>query len=316
MPRTAASGRSEPPSTPRVAVVTAVSILVSVGANALLVKLAVVAAPSLRDYSHFRLGDYGLLTLVGVAAAGAAWWLVGRTVATPRPFFLRLAVVVMLLLWTPDLWLLIRHEPPGGVLTLAAMHLAIAFITYNLLVRAAPVHFRREPGLLGTFSEEQSSPEGTDHAFAVTIGDPEGPILSRHLWQILMLAVVAEFLIGVVGVVYVPYSRPNGWIAHQGTALYTGHAVFGAVLAIGSVAALIAVWRRQSADRLERIAAVTGLVGVIIGAVGGVLCYEKSLRLLGMAVMFVGVSIAFFGYVIPLIGGKPSAPKGWRESTD
>ncbi len=149
----------------------------------------------------------------------------------------------------------------------------------------------------------------------MTTGEAEGPRLSRHLWQILLFAVVAEFLTGVVGVVYVPFHRPNGWLVHQGRALYVGHAIIGAVLGIGAVAALAAVRRRRSANRFERIAGVTGLVGVVLGAVGGLLCYAQALRLFGMAVMFVGVSVAFFGYLIPLFGSKPLAPPEWREST-
>jgi len=305
-------GRNGLPSAPRIAVVTALSILASIGADALLVKLAVSSAPSLRNYSHFRLDDYGLLSLVGIAAAGAAWWLVVRFVTTPRPVFFRLAVVATLALWTPDVWLLIRHEPAGGVLTLAAMHLAIALITYNLLVRAAPVRPRLGRG---SVSEERSSPRGATAGSLVTTGEAEGPRLSRHLWQILLFAVVAEFLTGVVGVVYVPFHRPNGWLVHQGRALYVGHAIIGAVLGIGAVAALAAVRRRRSANRFERIAGVTGLVGVVLGAVGGLLCYDQALRLFGMAVMFVGVSVAFFGYLIPLLGSKPLAPPEWREST-
>jgi len=313
VPRTAASGRNQFPSAPRVAVVTALSVLASTGVDALLVKLAVWSAPSLRSYSHFRLVDYGLLSLVGITAAGAAWWLVVRIVSAPRQFFLRLAVVATVALWTPDVWLLIRHEPVGGVLTLAAMHLVVALITYNLLVRVAPVRprLRREP-----WSGERPSPRwAADGAFA-TIGGVEGPRLSRRIWQILLFAVVAEFLTGVVGVVYVPFHRPNGWLVDQGRALYVAHALVGVVLAIGSVAALGAVRRRRSADRFERIAAVTGLVGVVIGAAGGLLCYAQALRLFGMAVMFVGVAVALFGYVIPLLGSKPHAPPGWFESTD
>jgi len=61
---------------------------------------------------------------------------------------------------------------------------------------------------------------------------------------------------------------------------------------------------------------VTGLVGVVMGAAGGAICYAESIRLYGMAVMFVGVSVAFFGYLIPLLGGKPHAPPGWGESPD
>jgi hypothetical protein len=49
-----------------------------------------------------------------------------------------MAVLVTLVLWLPDLWILVHGEPIRGVGVLALMHLAIAFITYNSLVRLAP----------------------------------------------------------------------------------------------------------------------------------------------------------------------------------
>jgi len=313
VPRATVSEHRELPSASRVALVTALSTLASIAVDALLVKLAESAAPSLRDYSHFRLLDYGLLTLVGTAAAGLAWWLVVRIIPAPRSFFLRLAVGATLVLWTPDLWLLLRHEPARGALTLAAMHLAIALITYNLLVRAAPV--RPKPGVGATIEARPSPLRTPDQSIAI-FDEHDGPTLSRRAWRTLLLAVIAEFLTGVVGVAYVPLHRPSGWIVDKGRALYLSHAIVGVVLAIGSVAAFSAVQRRRSAERLERIAVVTGLVGVVMGAAGGAICYAESIRLYGMAVMFVGVSVAFFGYLIPLLGGKPHAPPGWGESPD
>jgi hypothetical protein len=39
----------------------------------------------------------------------------------------------------PDLYIWMRGQPGRAVLVLVAMHLAIALITYNVLVRLAPV---------------------------------------------------------------------------------------------------------------------------------------------------------------------------------
>ena len=44
-----------------------------------------------------------------------------------------------LVLLVPDLWLLMNGSPVRAVAVLAAMHLAIAVVTYNCLVRMAPV---------------------------------------------------------------------------------------------------------------------------------------------------------------------------------
>jgi len=41
-------------------------------------------------------------------------------------------------LWLPDVYILYLGQPAGAVAVLVVMHLAIALITYNLLVRLAP----------------------------------------------------------------------------------------------------------------------------------------------------------------------------------
>jgi hypothetical protein len=55
--------------------------------------------------------------------------------------------VVLLL---PDVYILYRGQPADAVAVLMVMHLAIALVTYNLLVNLAPLgsrsrHARREP---------------------------------------------------------------------------------------------------------------------------------------------------------------------------
>jgi hypothetical protein len=64
---------------------------------------------------------------------------VTRFTSAPRWVFLRLAVLVTLVLWLPDLYILYIGENPKGVAVLMVMHLAIAVVTYNTLVRVAPV---------------------------------------------------------------------------------------------------------------------------------------------------------------------------------
>jgi hypothetical protein len=110
----------------------------SLASDAILAALAMAIFPSLRGFQHFQPLDYGKLTVIGVTVACVAWPIVTRISSQPRWLFLRLAVLVTLVLWLPDLWILIQGEPARGVLTLALMHLAIAFITYNALVRIAP----------------------------------------------------------------------------------------------------------------------------------------------------------------------------------
>ena len=44
-----------------------------------------------------------------------------------------------LVAFLPDLWIWLQGESGQGVLVLVAMHVAIALVTYNLLVHVAPV---------------------------------------------------------------------------------------------------------------------------------------------------------------------------------
>jgi hypothetical protein len=93
---------------------------------------------STRGYVHFRFCDYAKLTVIGVIIACAAWPVVTRLTSAPRWLFVRLAILVTLVLWLPDLYILYRGQPPRAIAVLMLMHLAIALVTYNLLVHVAP----------------------------------------------------------------------------------------------------------------------------------------------------------------------------------
>ena len=121
----------------------------SLVADALLVVVGEAIFPGTKGYVHFRFSDYAKLTVIGVVIAGAAWPVVARLSSAPRWLFSRLAVVVTLLLWLPDLYILYKGQPAQAVAVLMVMHLAIALVTYNLVVRAAPVRGRpRAAGVL------------------------------------------------------------------------------------------------------------------------------------------------------------------------
>jgi len=76
--------------------------------------------------------------VIGVIIACLAWPVVVRLSSEPRWVFARLAVLVTMVLLLPDLYIWLTGQPGRAVLVLAAMHLAIALITYNVLVRVAP----------------------------------------------------------------------------------------------------------------------------------------------------------------------------------
>lgn len=115
-----------------------IALLASLASDAILVAIGTTIFPSVRDFPHFQFSDYGKLTVIGVTIACLAWPVVTRISSQPRWLFLSLAAVVTLLLWAPDLWILVHGEPLRGVGVLMLMHLAIAFITYNALVRIDP----------------------------------------------------------------------------------------------------------------------------------------------------------------------------------
>ena len=142
-----------PPHWWRVALATLLAIVGSLLADAALVAVGTHVFPATKGYSHFQFADYAKLTIIGVLIAGAGWPIVTRICAAPRWLFLRLAVVVTLVLFLPDLYIWWQGQSAQAVGVLMAMHVAIAVITYPLLVYVAPVRARR-----GT-TQVQSPPE-------------------------------------------------------------------------------------------------------------------------------------------------------------
>jgi hypothetical protein len=131
--------RREPPSWPRWVLALLIANFGSLISDAILVAIGTTIFPSLQGFGHFQPTDYGKLTLIGVTIACIGWPVVTRLSSQPRWLFLQLAVLVTLVLWLPDLWILVHGEPIRGVGVLMIMHLAIAFITYNTLVHVARI---------------------------------------------------------------------------------------------------------------------------------------------------------------------------------
>jgi Family of unknown function (DUF6069) len=127
------------PSAARVLVATVVSLAGSLAADAVLVTIGQAVFPSTKGYVHFQFHDYAELTTIGVLIACLAWPIVTRITSEPRWMFFRMAILVTLVLWLPDLYILDRGQPPKAVAVLMTMHLAIALVTYNSLVRIAKV---------------------------------------------------------------------------------------------------------------------------------------------------------------------------------
>jgi hypothetical protein len=130
--------RHAQPRVSRVVLATLAAVAGSLAADALLVAIGQAVFPGTRGYVHFQFHDYAKLTVIGVIVACAAWPVVTRISAVPRWLFFRLAILVTLVLWLPDVYILYRGQPANAVAILVLMHLAIALVTYNLLVRLAP----------------------------------------------------------------------------------------------------------------------------------------------------------------------------------
>ncbi|HEY1623540.1 MAG TPA: DUF6069 family protein [Streptosporangiaceae bacterium] len=127
------------PSAVQLLIATVAAIAGSLAADAILVAIAIRIFPATKGYEHFQFSDYGKLTVIGVLIACLGWPVVTRVSSQPRWLFVRLAVLVTLVLWLPDLYLLHLGQSPRAVAVLMVMHLAIAVITYNCLVRIARV---------------------------------------------------------------------------------------------------------------------------------------------------------------------------------
>jgi hypothetical protein len=127
------------PSAARVTIASVVSVAGSLAADAILVVIGTAIFPATKGYVHFRFSDYAKLTVIGVVIACLAWPVVTRISSSPRWLFAWMAVLVTLVLWLPDLYILVNGQPLRAVAVLMVMHLAIALVTYNSLVHIAPV---------------------------------------------------------------------------------------------------------------------------------------------------------------------------------
>jgi Family of unknown function (DUF6069) len=133
------SPRHRPPRSVVAAAVTALCVALSLLADELLVLAGTAVFPSTKGYVHFQFGDYAKLTIIGIVVAGLGWPIVARLTSDSRWVFVRLAIAVTAVLLLPDLYIWIQGQSGRAVLVLVAMHLAIGLITYNVLVRLAPV---------------------------------------------------------------------------------------------------------------------------------------------------------------------------------
>ncbi|HLW46038.1 MAG TPA: DUF3817 domain-containing protein [Acidimicrobiales bacterium] len=116
---------------------------------------------------------------------------------------------------------------------------------------------------------------------------------------VLAAAVGAEFLVGILALVLVPYGRPSAWVPRHGAAIYGVHATLGLFVAFGAIAYLVRVRRL---GRIARISSWAGAFSVALAGAGGLLTEPHSaVRFLGIAAMFVGSALAGSAYLVPIV---------------
>jgi hypothetical protein len=138
--RTGPAPHAIPPTLRRLAAAGLAAAVVSLAADLVLVAVgrAVFTVPA--SFGKFAFGTYASLTVLGVTGATAAWWAMTRLSSRPQRLLTWLAVLVTALLLIPDFLLLgTQGNPTGPVVILMLMHLAIAAITYLMLIKVAPV---------------------------------------------------------------------------------------------------------------------------------------------------------------------------------
>jgi hypothetical protein len=267
----------------------AVALAGSLLVDAALVGLWTGLVPATRGYAHFRWADYATLTAIGVVVACAAWPVTCRISTEPRRLFLRLAVLATAVLWIPDIVLMVRHQPGRDVVVLMVLHVAVAAVTYNALVRLAP------PSTVA---------RGAARAEPVAAAEADAALLGSRA-TLLAVAVGVTFTLGVAALVVVPTGRPTGWWPEQGRIVYLAHAGLGLPLGLGAAWYLV---RARDATRLLRLSARLGAAGVAVAGVGGLLAVAHPLRLAGAALMLVGPLVAAFGYLVPTFDRLTEAP--------
>ena len=184
-----------PPSAGRVVLSTVSSIGGSLLITALLVSVGSALSSSTAGYAYFQFSDFAKLTVIGVVIACAAWPVVTRVSSSPRWLFLRLAILVTLVLCAPDLWLLARGQPAGKVAVLLIMHLAVALLTYNVLVHVSPVRPAADQGRVN---------DSTDHNEVIASVRGRTHLAGRHpLLAGLVLVVIVIVFFALTAVLFV-----------------------------------------------------------------------------------------------------------------
>jgi hypothetical protein len=124
-------------------VATIVAVALSIAACAALAAIGIALVPSTAGYEHYQFEDYARLTIIGVLGASVGWPLATLLTTRARRLYLWLAIIVTVISFAPDAWILRGGQPAPAVADLAVMHVAVAVVTYLAMVLIAPQRVRR-----------------------------------------------------------------------------------------------------------------------------------------------------------------------------
>jgi hypothetical protein len=127
------------PNAVRVVAALIIAVAGALAAYAILVAIGTHAFPSTVGNEHFRFADYAKLTVIGVVIGAVGWSVITSISSAPRWLYGRLTILISLVLFLPDVWLLIHHQPLKAVAVLMSMHVAVAAVIYFTMVNVAPI---------------------------------------------------------------------------------------------------------------------------------------------------------------------------------
>ena len=123
----------------RIVLATAIALVLSVSADLGIEAFARQAFAVSPDFEPFQ-GTVAPYTAAGVVLAGLAFAVLRQFARDAARVYVRVAVVVLVLSWIPDVALLLINEPGAtvpAVASLMVMHTVAAAIVVTLLVRIA-----------------------------------------------------------------------------------------------------------------------------------------------------------------------------------
>jgi len=158
----------------------------------------------------------------------------------------------------------------------------------------------------------EASPAPTEQAPSTANGNGPGTaeavdaFFTRRATR-LAFGVGMAVLLGIMGIVAIPFSRPSGWLPAKGLVIYGAHALVGLALVPGAFVLLVHARER---GRVALAVGWLGLVGVLLAGFGGLLTEPQNLvRFTGVTLMGIGAAVAGLAYLIPLLMGRQrSAP--------